>query len=64
MPNEFSSSRTMRQFAPYVFLLYFVGGWAMDRGQRKKKDADAYRDDWLNKRDVRGNSAEGNANEP
>lgn len=29
------------QLAPFVFLLYFLGGWATDRAVRKKRDTDA-----------------------
>lgn len=52
------------QLAPFVFLLYFVGGWAVDKAQKKKKkkDTDAYREDWLNKRKGSGSDTEGKGN--
>ncbi|MBT2535131.1 hypothetical protein [Arthrobacter sp. ISL-69] len=50
------------QLAPFVFLLYFVGGWAADRAQRKKKDTDADRADWPNKRRGSGSDTGGKAN--
>jgi hypothetical protein len=50
------------QLAPFVFLLFFVGGWATDRAQRKKRDTDAYREEWLNKRKGGGSDTGGKAN--
>jgi hypothetical protein len=38
------------QLAPFFFVLYFAAGFAMERGQRQKKEVDAYREEWLNKR--------------
>lgn len=37
------------QLAPFMFVLYFVGGWAIDRAQSKKWDTDAHRQDRLSK---------------
>ena len=50
------------QLAPFVFLLYFVGGWAVDRTQGKKRDTDAYRANWLHKRRGSGSDTKGKAN--
>lgn len=38
------------QMAPFFFLLYFAAGFAMERGQRQKREVDAYREEWLNRR--------------
>lgn len=38
------------QMAPFFVLLYFALGWAMERGQLHKKEVDAYREEWLNRR--------------
>ncbi|MCU1573914.1 MAG: hypothetical protein JWO93_1996 [Micrococcaceae bacterium] len=32
------------QMVPFFVVLYFAGGWAMERGQRHKKEVDAYRE--------------------
>lgn len=47
------------QLAPFVFLLYFVGGWATGRALKKKRDTDANSEGWLNKRYGSGNDTEG-----
>lgn len=38
------------QLAPAMVLIYFVVGWAADRGQKHKREVDAYRQEWLNRR--------------
>jgi hypothetical protein len=38
------------QMAPFFVVLYFALGWAMERGQQQKKEVDAYREEWLNRR--------------
>ena len=50
------------QLAPFVLLLYFVGGWATDRALRKKRDTQARRKEGLSKGKGGGNDTEGNAN--
>lgn len=45
------------QIAPGMVLIYFVVGWAAERGQRKKTEIDAYREEWLNKRKPQGDGA-------
>ncbi|MBT2568102.1 hypothetical protein J7I84_16675 [Arthrobacter sp. ISL-85] len=42
------------QLAPAMVLMYFVIGWAAQRGQKQKKDTDAYREQWLGKRKSNG----------
>jgi hypothetical protein len=42
------------QLAPMVALMYFCGGWAADRGQKHKREVDAYREEWLNRRKSHG----------
>ena len=38
------------QMAPFFVVLYFALGWAMERGQLHKKEVDAHREEWLNRR--------------
>ena len=38
------------QMAPAFMLIYFGVGWAANQGQKRKRETDAYREQWLNKR--------------
>jgi hypothetical protein len=45
------------QVAPGMVLIYFLAGWAAERGQREKREIDAYREVWLNRRKSQGGGA-------
>jgi hypothetical protein len=42
------------QFAPPMVLIYFAIGWGARQGQRDKKEVDAYREEWLDRRKSQG----------
>jgi membrane protein implicated in regulation of membrane protease activity len=42
------------QFALGMVLIYFVVAWAAERGQKQKRETDAYREQWLGKRKSNG----------
>lgn len=42
------------QFALGMVLIYFVVAWAAKRGQKQKRETDAYREQWLGKRKSNG----------
>jgi hypothetical protein len=42
------------QLAPMTTLMYFCVGWAAERGQKHRRETDAYREEWLNKRKSEG----------
>jgi hypothetical protein len=42
------------QFALPMVLIYFAIGWGARQGQKHKKEVDAYREEWLNRRKSQG----------
>ena len=42
------------QLAPMTTLMYFCVGWAAERSQKHRRETDAYREEWLNKRKSEG----------
>lgn len=38
------------QLAPGMVVIYFAVNWAADAGQKQRRELDAYREQWLNKR--------------
>ena len=46
------------QLATGIVSIYFAVGWAAELGQKKGREAEAYREEWLNKRKSEGAGSE------
>ncbi|QTG81550.1 hypothetical protein [Arthrobacter crystallopoietes] len=47
------------QYAPGLVLIYFGVAWGAELGQKKRRETEAYREQWLQKRKSEGTGPEG-----